>query len=104
MSSGLLLPCRIKQCSRARSSRASRHAANEPSPAPWIPSLESDGGVGGSNVIRVSHDDDEPDLYRWHGADWAFRYDDVASDADFEFVANARQEIPAMLAALNPTE
>jgi hypothetical protein len=52
--------------------------------------LESDGGGSGSNVISVS-DAEEPDLYIWRG-------EQLASDADFEFVAAARQDIPQLLA------
>ena len=61
------------------------------SPAPWMLSLEADGGMGGSNVITVSYDDDQPDLYLWLGSEFA-------PDADWKFVANARQDLPRMLA------
>jgi hypothetical protein len=64
------------------------------SPGPWQAFLESDGGIGGSSVIRVSDDDDELDLYLWIGKD-------LAPDADFEFVASAREDIPRLLAALH---
>jgi hypothetical protein len=71
------------------------------SPGPWMVSLESDGGVGGSNVITIGFDDSEPDLYLWRGGDWSsWRHDDVASDGDFEFVASVRQDIPRLLDAL----
>lgn len=60
------------------------------SPAPWMLSLEAQGGVGGCNVISVSYEDQQPDLYLWLGAD-------LAPDADWVFVANARQDIPALL-------
>lgn len=71
------------------------------SPGPWMVSLESDGGAGGSNVITVGFDDSEPDLYLWRGGDWSsWRHDDVASDGDFEFVASVRQDIPKLLEAL----
>jgi hypothetical protein len=62
------------------------------SAAPWKVFLEDDGGVGGSNVIWVTDRDDEPDLYLWLG-------DELAPSADFEFVAAARQDVPALLAA-----
>jgi hypothetical protein len=71
------------------------------SPGPWMVSLESDRGVGGSNVITVSYDDAQPDLYLWRGGDWSsWERDDLASDGDFEFVASARQDIPKLLDAL----
>jgi hypothetical protein len=69
------------------------------SPGPWLASLEREGGIGGPNVITVSMDDDEPDLYLWRGGDWT-SWDRLADDADFEFVAAARQDIPDLLAAL----
>jgi hypothetical protein len=69
---------------QARGVRASR--------PPWTAFLERDGGMGGSNMIRVSDDDNEPDLYLWLG-------DALAPDADFEFVAAARQDIPNLLMA-----
>jgi hypothetical protein len=62
------------------------------SPAPWRAFLEDDGGIGGCNVIWVSDSDDEPDLYLWLGSE-------IASGADFEFVAAVRQDIPDLLAA-----
>jgi hypothetical protein len=62
------------------------------SPAPWRAFLESDGGLGGCSVIVVSDSDGEPDLYLWRG-------DEPAADADFEFVATARQDIPRLLEA-----
>jgi hypothetical protein len=63
------------------------------SPGPWRPFLESEGGLGGSSVIWVSDRDDEPDLYVWLGATHA-------PDADFAFVATARQDISRLLEAV----
>ncbi len=60
------------------------------SPGPWTASLESDGGIGGCNVITVSSEDDQQDMYLWCG-------DQLAPDADFTFVAGARQDIPRLL-------
>jgi hypothetical protein len=65
------------------------------SPAPWRPFLSDDGGVGGSNVIWVSDEDDQPDLYLWLG-------ESPAPNGDYEFVAYARDDIPALLAELPP--
>jgi len=65
--------------------------AAQASPGPWRAFLESDGGIGGSSVIWVSEADNEPDLYLWLGSD-------PASDADFEFVAAVRQDLPRLLA------
>jgi hypothetical protein len=62
------------------------------SPGPWTAFIESDGGIGGSDVIRVSESDSEADMYLWIGAD-------LAPPAIFRFVAEARQDVPALLAA-----
>jgi hypothetical protein len=65
------------------------------SPGPWTPFLESDGGMAGCDVIRVSESDSEPDMYLWMGPD-------LAPSAVFDFVAEARQDLPALLAAARP--
>jgi hypothetical protein len=65
------------------------------SPGPWRAFLEEDGGLGGSSVIWVTDGDEVPDLYLWLDGR-------PASGADFEFVAEAREDIPRLLAALDP--
>jgi hypothetical protein len=55
--------------------------------------IESDGGIGGSDVIRVSESDSEADMYLWMGTA-------LASSAIFRFVAEGRQDVPAVLAAV----
>jgi hypothetical protein len=62
------------------------------SPGPWMVFLESDGGMGGDSVIVVSESDSEADLYLWLGPD-------LAPSRIFLFVAEARQDVPALLAA-----
>jgi hypothetical protein len=62
------------------------------SPGPWMVFLESDGGMGGDSVIVVSESDSEADIYLWLGPD-------LAPSAIFLFVAEARQDLPALLAA-----
>ncbi len=62
------------------------------SPGPWTAFIESDGGIGGSDVIRVSESDSEADMYLWVGPD-------LAPSAVYRFVAEARQDLPALLAA-----
>jgi hypothetical protein len=64
------------------------------SPGPWKLYLESEGGLGGCNVISVSSENDEPDMYLWVGSD-------LAPDAIWEFVAAARQDIPRLLMELH---
>lgn len=62
------------------------------SPGPWTAFIESDGGTGGSDVILVSESDSEADMYLWMGPQ-------LAPSAVFRFVAEARQDLPALLAA-----
>jgi hypothetical protein len=62
------------------------------SPGPWTAFIESDGGIGGSDVIRVSESDGEADMYLWLGPA-------MAPPAVYRFVAEARQDLPALLAA-----
>ncbi len=62
------------------------------SPGPWMVFLESDGGMGGDSVIVVSESDSEADIYLWLGPD-------LAPSAIFLFVAEACQDLPALLAA-----
>lgn len=62
------------------------------SPGPWTAFIESDGGIGGCDVIRVSESDSEADMYLRMGPD-------LASSEIFRFVAEARQDVPALLAA-----
>jgi hypothetical protein len=88
---------------RGQTSLNDRHLAEiarryeRASPAPWIASLESQGGLGGCNVISVTAtDDDQPDLYLWFG-------DQLAPDGDWEFVAAARQDIPGGCPVLRGT-
>ena len=61
-------------------------------PGHWTPFIESDGGIGGCDVIRVSEGDSEADMYLWLGPD-------LAPSAVFRFVAEARRDLPALLAA-----
>jgi hypothetical protein len=63
------------------------------SPGPWTAFIESDGGTGGSDVIRVSELDSEADIYLWTGPN-------LAPSAVFRLVAEARQDMPALLAAV----
>jgi hypothetical protein len=60
------------------------------SPSPWTAFIESDGGQGGGDVIRITERDDEPDLYLW--------FDNKPAPSEFfRFVAAARQDIPTLL-------
>ena len=63
-------------------------------PAPWDVFLEADGGLGGCNLIWIggAQHEDEPDLYLWRG-------DDLAPDADWVFIAQAREDVPRLVEA-----
>lgn len=61
------------------------------SPGPWRAFIELDGGIGGSDVIRVSESDSEADMYLWMGPR-------LAPSALYRFVAGARQDLPALMA------
>jgi len=63
------------------------------SEGPWTAFIESDGGTGGSDVIRVSENGGEADMYLWMGQE-------PATSSIFRFVAGARQDLPALLAAV----
>jgi hypothetical protein len=63
------------------------------SPGPWPCFLESDGGMGGCNVIWITEEDGWPDLYLWLD-------DELAPDPDWEIVSHARDDIPRLLGAL----
>ncbi len=58
---------------------------------PWTAFIEADGGQAGCDVIRISEQNGEPDMYLWVG-------DDLAPSRLFRLVAAARQDIPALLA------
>jgi hypothetical protein len=72
-------------------------ACEEATAGPWKVFLEDDGGIGGTHVIWVSDRDNEPDMYLWLD-------DGLAPSGDFEFVAAARQDIPALIAAIRGTD
>jgi hypothetical protein len=67
---------------------------DQASSGPWRAFLESDGGIGGSNVIWIG-EGDHPDLYLWLDSR-------IAPGEDFEFVAQARQDIPRLLDEIRP--
>jgi hypothetical protein len=68
-------------------------AASKP---PWQSFIEGRDYWGGDNFIRVgSFDDSEPDMYvSRHVAEGLM----PASDADLDFIAHARQDLPLLLA------
>jgi hypothetical protein len=68
---------------------------DQASNGPWQAFLESDGGMGGSSMIWIGEGDYNPDLYLWLDSR-------IAPDEDFEFVAQARQDIPRLLDEIRP--
>lgn len=67
------------------------------SPAPWCACIEADGGLAGCDVILVTDDDAQPDLYLWANGS-------LAAAAYFRFVAAARQDIPRLLDVARATQ
>ena len=62
-------------------------------PGPWRAYLESLGGLGGCSMISVESDDYSKDMYVWLGSA-------IASDADIDFIANARRDVPDLVKQL----
>ena len=67
---------------------ASRHRRT--TPGSWTCYLESEGGLGGCNVIVM--DGSEADMYLWMGGR-------LAPDAEWVFVALVHSEMPALIEA-----
>jgi hypothetical protein len=63
---------------------------------PWMPFLESNQPIGGPSVIWMGGErDDEHDMYVWLGEDRR-----AAPEPDVAFIADARQDVPELLAAV----
>lgn len=65
--------------------------AGRASAGPWDANLEEEGPLGGDSMISIPGGDFEPDMYLWNG-------EKLAPDDDILFVAEARQDIPRLLA------
>lgn len=64
------------------------------SPGPWESFIEGRDHVSGDTIIRIGGPvGDEPDMY-------VYRERDKASDADYDFIAHARQDVPRLLAEI----
>ncbi|MER8188301.1 hypothetical protein [Kitasatospora sp. NPDC094015] len=73
--------------------------ADAATPGPWVGWLESRHGVGGTSFIRLRADadgDDEIYLTRATGG-CAVVGADAQTDADIEFIAGARQDVPRLV-------
>jgi hypothetical protein len=63
-------------------------------PGPWEIFIESEGGLGGCNLLWIGGPDEEqPDLYLWRG-------ERLAGDDDFRFIGEARQDVPRLIEAV----
>ena len=70
--------------------------AEQASPAPWQSFLERRDHLSGDSFIRVGGlDDDEPDMYVMRQTDKGLP---PASEFDLDFIANARQDVPRLVA------
>ncbi|MGW4649905.1 hypothetical protein [Kitasatospora sp. NPDC004289] len=70
-------------------------------PGPWVPVLETRGATGGGSCIQVAPEtaevDDELYISRFvAGAD--IRSPNIQLDADLDFIAYARSDIPRLIA------
>ena len=65
------------------------------SPSPWKAYVEGRDHWSGDDFIRVSDLDEQPDMYVSRAEAGSIR---PASTADLDFIAGARQDIPALLA------
>ncbi|MER7579651.1 hypothetical protein [Kitasatospora sp. NPDC097691] len=69
------------------------------SPGPWVGWMESRHGIGGTSFIQLSADADEDDeiyLTRVTGGREVIGAD-AQTDADIEFIAGARQDMPRLI-------
>jgi hypothetical protein len=67
------------------------------SPGPWTSYVEGRDHTSGDDFIRVSEDNAEPDLYLSRAVAGGVV---PASTADQDFIAHARQDIPALIAEI----
>lgn len=65
------------------------------SPGPWTSFVEGRDHMSGDDFIRVGESDDEPDMYVSRAGAGSVR---PASAADLDFIAAARQDVPALIA------
>jgi hypothetical protein len=59
----------------------------------WIAFLEDKQPIGGCSMIWVGDDPNAPDMYVW-------LEDEIAPSVDIEFIASAREDIPALLSEI----
>lgn len=64
-------------------------------PGPWWAWIEGRDGQSGDTFIGQGGDPQQKDLYLSHGAG-----EGNVTDADVDFIAHARQDVPALLAEI----
>ncbi len=68
----------------------------------WIPVLETRGATGGASCLRIAPDtagqDDEIHLGRFTDGEQVQGSPDLQLDADLDFIASARQDMPRLIA------
>jgi hypothetical protein len=72
--------------------------ATAATPGPWEAFIEERHAIGGDSFIRTGGlDDNQPDMYvsQYHGATSV-----KVPAADLDFIANARQDIPRLVAEI----
>ncbi|WP_439681088.1 hypothetical protein [Embleya sp. MST-111070] len=69
-------------------------------PGPWLAWLETRGGIGGESFIQLRPDADEDDeIYvRRYIAGREVNSPSTELDADIDFIAAARQDVPLLIA------
>ncbi len=60
---------------------------------PWTAFLEDEQPIGGCSMIWAGDEPDAPDMYVW-------LEDEIAPAADIEFIAAARDDVPALLSEI----
>jgi len=64
-----------------------RNRANAATAGPWVSYIEGRDHLSGSNIIKMAKDTPKEKDVELHGAE----------PADYDFIANARQDIPRLL-------
>ncbi|WP_404867926.1 hypothetical protein ACI1MP_05895 [Kitasatospora griseola] len=93
---------RAEQLLSDRELAAIEQRAAAATPGPWVAWLESRQATGGCSFIRLDADPDEDDeryLTRVTGGR-EIRGIDARTDADIDFIAAARQDVPCLLDAV----
>ena len=70
-------------------------------PAPWEASIEGrDHNTGGDSFIWIGDHDDDLQMYIVHSSPIGYPGIHKSPDADIDFIANARQDVPALISEI----